>query len=207
MVVKEKRLFFRPDWESVVAPVVDYALSRVDVAPGKLVIFGWSMGAYLVAKARIKEHRAAALILDDGVFDFGHPFRSQTPGFVKYMIRHHGDAVANAILRLVMWASTGTKWGLLNGKWTFGAASEVDFLRRVMTYTLEGSAGEIKMPALILDVPDDHFLKGQPAALEKNVVCKTTFIALTAEEGASNCHTGSSSRLHQVIFDYLADIL
>lgn len=66
MAIKEKRLFFRPDWESVVTPVVDYALSRVDEAPGKLVIFGWSMGGYLVAKAGTKEHRAAALILGDG---------------------------------------------------------------------------------------------------------------------------------------------
>ncbi|KFX95820.1 hypothetical protein O988_05616 [Pseudogymnoascus sp. VKM F-3808] len=207
-VIREKRLFFRPDWENVVTPVMDYTLSRADVAADKVVIFGWSMGGYLVAKAATKEHRAAALILDDGVFDFGHPFLSQTPGFVKYMIQQHWDTAVNAILKLVMSKSTGTKWGLLNGKWTFGAASEAEFLRQVVTYTLEGSVGEIKTPTLILDAPDDHFLKGQPAALEKKMTCKTTFIALTTEEGAStHCHTGSSSRLHQVIFDYLAGIL
>ncbi|KFY47333.1 hypothetical protein V494_00036 [Pseudogymnoascus sp. VKM F-4513 (FW-928)] len=163
-VLREKRLFFRPDWESVITPVVDYTLSRADVAADKLVIFGWSMGGYLVSKAATKEHH------------------TRLP---KYMIRNHWDAAANAILRLVMWTSTGTKWGLLNGKWTFGAASEAEFLRQVMAYTLEGSAGEIKTPALILDAPEDHFLKGQPVALEKNMVCKTTLVALTAEEGAT----------------------
>jgi pimeloyl-ACP methyl ester carboxylesterase len=208
MAIRRQRLFFRPDWENVVKPVVDYTLSRADVAPDKLVIFGWSMGGYLVAKAATKEHRAAALILDDGVYDFGHPFLSQTPDFLQYMIGQHWDAAANVILRLVMRTSTGTRWGLLNGKWTFGVASEAEFLRQVANYTLDGSAGEIKTPALILDAPDDHFLKGQPAALEKKVVCKKTFVALTVEEGASShCHMGSFSRLHQVIFDYLADTL
>ena len=38
----EQQLLTRPDWDNVVAPVVDYALSRPDVDPGRIALIGWS---------------------------------------------------------------------------------------------------------------------------------------------------------------------
>ncbi|KAJ5383281.1 Peptidase M35 deuterolysin [Penicillium concentricum] len=72
--IRRQHLHFRPDWENVLTPVVDYALTRTDIDVNAIVIFGWSMGGYLVARGAMQDHRAQAIILDDGVYDFGSAF-------------------------------------------------------------------------------------------------------------------------------------
>jgi dienelactone hydrolase len=66
-------LSLRPDWERVVSPVVDYALSRDDVDPKRIAIYGASMGGYMVARAAAFEHRIVAAITDPGVWDVATP--------------------------------------------------------------------------------------------------------------------------------------
>ncbi|MEU9978895.1 hypothetical protein [Streptomyces sp. NPDC051014] len=49
--LREQRLFLRPDWEAVVTPVVGYALTRPEVASGRMVLMDYSLGGYLTARA------------------------------------------------------------------------------------------------------------------------------------------------------------
>ena len=65
----EKGVPFRPDWEAVITPVVDFLLARRDVAKRKLAIWGISQGGYWVPRAMAFEHRIAAGIADPGVVD------------------------------------------------------------------------------------------------------------------------------------------
>jgi alpha-beta hydrolase superfamily lysophospholipase len=58
--IRQQKLVFRPDWEAVITPVINYALTREEIAPKKLVLFGYSLGAFLVARAAAFEHRPAA---------------------------------------------------------------------------------------------------------------------------------------------------
>lgn len=202
--LREQRLFFRPDWEKVITPVVDFTLAQPCVDNDKLVIMGVSMGSYLVGRAAAFEHRAAAIIVSDGVYDFGSAFRNETPAIGKFMVKQGWDDVINTIMRQYMRWNTGFRWGILNGMWVFGLSSEADVLRTVEAYTLEGVVDRIKTPMLVLDAPDDHFLKGQPRELFKRLECDKDFVEMTSEEGAStHCHMGSGARLNQVIFDYL----
>jgi hypothetical protein len=43
---------FRPDWEAVVTPVIDYALTRADVDGRKVALMGISFGGYLLRARR-----------------------------------------------------------------------------------------------------------------------------------------------------------
>lgn len=72
-VVREQGLYFRPDWEAVVTPVVDLALTLPEADPERLVLLGMSLGGYLAARAAAFEHRLAACILYDGVWDVHEP--------------------------------------------------------------------------------------------------------------------------------------
>lgn len=54
----------RPDWEYVVRPVIDYALTRSDVDPTRLALAGWSVGGYLALRGAGGEPRLAACIAD-----------------------------------------------------------------------------------------------------------------------------------------------
>jgi hypothetical protein len=62
-------LYFRPDWEEVVTPVVDFALGRPEVDPERIAIMGVSQAGYWVPRAVAFEHRIAAAIADPGVLD------------------------------------------------------------------------------------------------------------------------------------------
>jgi alpha-beta hydrolase superfamily lysophospholipase len=69
--VHRERLTFRPDWERVVAPVVDFALTLPGVDPEKLALMGISMGGVLAPRAAAFEKRISALMSNDGLYDFG----------------------------------------------------------------------------------------------------------------------------------------
>src|ERR1700761_5207472 len=43
----EQGIPLRPDWETVIRPVVDFALTLPYVDPHKIVLSGWSLGGYL----------------------------------------------------------------------------------------------------------------------------------------------------------------
>ena len=51
-VIRKQKIPFRHDWERVVTPVVDYALTRSEVIdPTCIALMGISMGGYLAARA------------------------------------------------------------------------------------------------------------------------------------------------------------
>jgi hypothetical protein len=59
----------RPDWEQVITPVVDHALTRPDVDPARVALMGDSQGGYWVPRALGFEHRVAAGVADPGVWE------------------------------------------------------------------------------------------------------------------------------------------
>ena len=75
----ERGIPFRPDWENVLTPVVDHLLTRDDVDPGKLAVYGVSQGGYWVPRALAFEHRFAAAIADGGVVDVSRTWTRHIP--------------------------------------------------------------------------------------------------------------------------------
>lgn len=206
--LRDQGLVFRPDWEAVITPVVDYALSRQEIAPDGIALFGYSLGGYLVARAAAFEHRVAAIILDDGVFDFSAAFRDSLPPFLSSWITEGRDDAALPVLAMLTQLSVHMRWAMNNGIWAMGAASAADLIRKSADYTLDGVAGRIECPTLILDAENDQFLKGQPQLVEKALSAPATLVTLTEAEGAGeHCHMGAMSRAHSVIFDWLDDTL
>ncbi|MEU9979364.1 alpha/beta hydrolase [Streptomyces sp. NPDC051014] len=201
--LREQRLIFRPDWEAVVTPVVDYALTRPEIAPAQVALMGYSLGGFLVARAAAYEHRLAALVLDDGLYDFHDAHMRTMPPFLREWIETGRDDLANQVVSLLM-DNTQMRWALRNGMWTFGADSPADYIRRTSAYTLEGVAQLIDCPTLILDAENDQFFRGQPQSVNEALTCPRTLITLTEDEGAGeHCHMGAMSRFHQVAFDWL----
>ncbi|MFJ8471279.1 alpha/beta hydrolase family protein [Kitasatospora sp. NPDC094011] len=206
--LREQGLFFRPDWEAVVTPVVDYALTRPEIDPDRIALVGYSLGGYLTARAAAHEHRLAALVLDDGLYDYHDAHTRMMPPFLREWIEAGRDDLAEPVLALLMQVSTQLRWALRNGVWAFGAASASDYIRRTVDYTLEGVAGLIECPTLILDAEDDQFFHGQPQLVEAALTCPRTLVTLPEAEGAGeHCHMGAMARFQQVAFDWLDDTL
>ena len=57
----------RPDWESVIGPVVDFALTLPGVDTDRIALSGWSLGGYLALRGASGEPRLAACIADPGL--------------------------------------------------------------------------------------------------------------------------------------------
>jgi pimeloyl-ACP methyl ester carboxylesterase len=200
-----QKLVMRPDWEAVITPVVDYALSRSEIADDRLAVFGYSLGGYLVARAAAFEHRPAALILDNGIHDFHAAFAGSMPAFLQSWIDEGRDDAVIPVLTMIADVSTNVRWGLRNGMWVFGADSFADLIRTVTDYTLDGIAHQIVTPTLIMDPENDQYLGGQPKLVEKALTgAPTTLVTLTEEEGSGE-HTsaGGLGRAHQAMFDWL----
>ncbi|MFI9329321.1 alpha/beta hydrolase family protein [Kitasatospora sp. NPDC052868] len=73
-------LVFRPDWEHVVTPVVDFAEALPDVDNSRIALLGISMGGVLAPRAAAFEHRLAALVAVDGLYDLGETSVRSIPG-------------------------------------------------------------------------------------------------------------------------------
>ncbi|MFJ5812188.1 alpha/beta fold hydrolase [Streptomyces sp. NPDC093093] len=202
--LREQALVFRPDWEAVVTPVVDYALTRAEIDPDQLVLLGYSLGGYLTARAAAHEQRLAALILDDGLYDYYDAHTQVMPLFLREWVETGRDDLANPVASLLMKGNTQLRWALRNGVWAFGAASVADYIRRTADYTLDGVAQLIDCPTLILDAENDQFFHGQPQRVQAALTCPHTLITLPEAEGAGeHCHMGAMSRFHQIAFDWL----
>src|SRR5271156_4444114 len=78
--IHRERLPFRPDWEEVVTPVVDFAVKLPGVDTAKIALMGVSFGGYLALRAAAFEKRIAAVIANDGVYDYGAANLSAVPG-------------------------------------------------------------------------------------------------------------------------------
>jgi pimeloyl-ACP methyl ester carboxylesterase len=203
--LREQGLVFRADWEAVITPVVDYALTRKEIAAERIALFGYSLGGYLVARAAAFEHRVAALILDDGIRDFHAAFVNALPPTVLSWIEEGRDDVAVPVLSMIAAADTQSQWALNNGVWALGADNAADLVRRTEAYTIEGVAQQVTTPTLILDAENDQFLKGQPQEAERALThADTTLVTLTNAEGAGeHTHAGALGRAHQTMFDWL----
>ncbi|WP_063773424.1 alpha/beta fold hydrolase [Streptomyces rubellomurinus] len=202
--LREQGLVLRPDWEAVVTPVLDFALTRPEIAPDGLALMGYSLGGYLSARAAAHEHRLAALVLNDGLYDYHQAHTRLMPPFLREWVGAGRDDLADPVLSLMMQASTQLRWALRNGVWTFGADSAADYIRRTADYTLDGVAPLIDCPTLVLDAEHDQFFHGQPQLVRAALTCPHTLVTLSESEGAGeHCHMGAMARFQQVTFDWL----
>lgn len=206
--LREDGLVFRPDWETVISPVIDFALTRPEFAADKLALFGYSLGALLISRAAAFDKRPAALILDDGMYDFFGANAALMPPFLTEWVRSGNDEAFLPVAQLLMKSNTGARWAMRNGVWTTGASSVADYLRKTADYTLEGIIDRIEAPTLVLEAEDDKFLQGQPAKVAAGLKAPHKLVTLTNADGAGeHCHMGAMRLFGQTTFDWLDEVL
>ncbi|MET7355338.1 alpha/beta hydrolase family protein [Streptomyces mirabilis] len=196
--VREQGLHFRPDWEAVVTPVVDFALTVPEADPDRLVLVGTSLGGYLAARAAAFEHRLAAVVLHDGTWDFHTVVAAladraaSLPGGIEALMAH----------------STEVRWIVRNGRWTLGVSTLDEMVKATEEYKMAGIADRITCPTLVLDAENDQFFKGQPQRLFAELTCQKELITFREDEGAGeHCHEGAMFLFHQRTFDWLDTLL
>mgnify|MGYP003808621541 CR=1 FL=1 len=207
-VIRIQKLPFRHNWETVVTPVVDYAVSRKEVDAERVALMGISFGGYLAPRAIAFEKRIKACIANGGVYDF-HMTAHLTEEMEKFLDTEEGAEEIDRDIYEKMKTDPSFRWVMANGMFTFHAPSPSAWLRMTRPYTMKDVAAKITCPILIVDSEGDRDMPGQAAKLYNALVSPgKEFMLFTKEEGAEeHCQMGALLISNARILDWLDDIL
>lgn len=205
-------LVFRPDWENVVTPVVDWVMARHDVDTSRVGLLGLSMGGLLAPRAAAFEHRLAACVAVDGIYELGSTVLSHFPGTraeVEAALRAEHAPEVDVAMQHLMASDPTVRWAITNGMYVMGVDSPRAFAACYLDYTLAGGVAEqITCPTLVCDGEADMFWAGQPQELFDHLNCPKTFLRFTNAEGAgAHSQFGAQRLAYARIFDWLDDTL
>ncbi|HST38004.1 MAG TPA: alpha/beta fold hydrolase [Conexibacter sp.] len=206
-------LTMRHDWETVVAAIVDHALTRPDVNAQEIVLSGWSFGGLLAPRAAGREHRIAALVADPGQWD-------QRAGVVPMLPLSDADKAAfpeidpSALDPLVAAldapdADPMMQWRLRDrGMLVHGRATLYETLAEMCRFTVSDVAADIACPTLLTMNDGDPASRGAQILFDALTVEQKTLMPFTGAEGASGHCEGAGRRLyHQRVYDWLDETL
>lgn len=209
-VRRQQDLGFIPEWEKVVSPVVDFLVEKPEVDNKKIALVGYSMGAWLAVRAAAFEHRLAAVLAVDGVFDVFQAYYNQIPAPIRALYdageMDKVDGMISSVLASGK-ASTAFRWGVEQGVWSFKAKSVTDFMEKTRPMTLKGIEDQIKCPVWVGCAADDMFFEDQPELLRDALGDRATYKRLTADDGASNhCHVGAMAMANAEILGWFEKV-
>ena len=199
-------LTFRPDWEEVITPVVDFLSARADVDSEKLALLGVSQGGYWVPRALAFEHRIAAAVADPGVVDVSTTILGHLPHVMIKLLESGEREKFDRDIEWTLRISPTTRSLLALRMRPYGVSSPYDFFSIVRDYALTDEViAQISTPVLVTDPENEQFWPGQSRELfEKLPGEAKAIIAFTQEEGAdSHCEPAAAGLRGERIFDWL----
>ncbi|MBL8541862.1 MAG: prolyl oligopeptidase family serine peptidase [Betaproteobacteria bacterium] len=175
-------LTFRPDWERVVTPVVDFALARKGVDPKRIAIQGISQGGYWVPRALAFEKRIAAAIADPGVVDVSTSWTATLPPPMLELLKAGRKDEFDSYMTKML--DPATKNSLVFRMRPYGTTSYYDAFKATMTYNLTDVVGKIRCPMLITEPANEAFWPGQSQRLYDLLTCPKTLVPFSVSDGA-----------------------
>jgi Esterase FrsA-like len=201
-------LYFRPDWEKVVTPVVDFALRLPEVDPERIAIQGVSQAGYWVPRAVAFEHRIAAAVADPGVCDVSTSWFSHLPQDMQELLERGQKEEFDRYIEEGMQTSEALRYTVRFRMRPYGTDSPYEAYKMVRQYKLDGVAEKIRCPMLVTDPDNEQFWPGQSRRLYKALTCPKQLVSFTAAEGAdSHCEPKALGLRNQRIFDWLDETL
>jgi pimeloyl-ACP methyl ester carboxylesterase len=206
-VIREQKIPFRPNWETVVTPVVNFALKQPEVDPNRIALMGISLGGYLAPRAAAFENRIKVCITNGGVYNF-HTVMRLTEEEEKSLDTKEGSEEIDKSLYIEMKKNPSLRWSIGNGMFTFQAASPSEWLRMTRAYTMKGIADKIRCHMLVVDSEEDKDMPGQAIQLYNALTCPKDFMLFTKKEGAEeHCQIGANVISNERILDWLDDTM
>ncbi len=188
---------FRPDMNVPMKAVIDYAIGRPDVDPGRLAAYGYSGGGGFVPQAAMHDPRIKAIAMSSAVVD-AYPLFSTMPVVlatkkeIASWTTFHGN-----IVKTICW-----RWGVPLDKPSGLAKANKGF-----TF----DPAKVTVPALLI-IGEGEYKSEEVKRQQK--VCMDNFrnpmkkmVITPTNEGATNhCVMENRSLVSQVLFDWLDEI-
>jgi hypothetical protein len=179
----EQGLVFRPDFEHVVTPAIDWLLQRPEVDADNLILVGRSFAGYLAPRAATAEHRIAALVCDPAQPDLAA--RLPSGRFARFAAPVAALQMRLSRDRAEFFGARMASHGLSD------VAAYFDELRR---YNMLDVASQISCPTLAIECEGD-FTGGGGQVLADAVSGPAELIRLSADSGAGGHCGGVGQRV------------
>ncbi|KAE9375811.1 alpha/beta-hydrolase [Stipitochalara longipes BDJ] len=211
---RQQNLGFRSDWWNVVTPVVDYLETRNDVDTERIALQGLSFGGLLAPRAASREHRLAAVLAIEGLYNFQAPFVAdlgeispKLPLLFKDGNKTEFDKAINAV-RANKPSPTAIRWYFDQGLWSFKLTSPFDWITSLGEYTLtKDIVDNITCPVFVGSGQDDLNAPGQPETVAAWLGSKGHYHLFPTALGAGeHCQLGAELQLAQVTQDWLSGV-
>lgn len=201
-VLRESGRAFRADWDKVVTPVVDFALTLEEVDSSRIALHGISMGGVLAPLAAAKEHRLAAMIANGGLYSYHEILLGRATPEVLANPDTYNKFVAEASKK-----NTTFRWAVNHGMYSFGGKTPADYFELTKPFAAT-DADQIRCKTLVVDSEQEGFFVGQPKKLFDKLTCEKTLMHFaTAEALGAHCQAGAEAAGSQKIYDWLDEAL
>jgi pimeloyl-ACP methyl ester carboxylesterase len=208
-VITEQSLPFRPDWENVVTPVVDFALTLDGVDPDRIALMGWSFGGYLAPRAATAEPRLAACISDSGPYDLRAASLDRIPGVLARRYEAGSTWAARLLERILARVANKptTGWGLRRNLYVHGLTDPIAYLEMSRDYSLRGLEQNISCPTLVCTTEGDD-VSARATELAAALTCPHELVVFKGVDGVSgHCEMTGRAQFHRRAFDWLDHVL
>jgi Prolyl oligopeptidase family len=206
----EQRILFRPDWETVLSPVLEAMLARRDVDADRVAVIGVGQGGYWVARALAFEHRFAAAIVDPGIVDVLTAWTDRLPNTMRQQLSDRREAAFDREMHLAGLFAPGSAQVLQFHGEPYGhnGGSAFRLFMTVAAYRLGGEVQHIETPLLITESEVEPLWPGQSRQLYDRLPGAKELVTFTADEGAGGHGEPLAHALRETrMFDWLEDHL
>jgi esterase/lipase len=205
--LRELGLTFRPDWEKVITPVVDFALEQPGVDPTRIMLTGLSFGGSLVARAVAFEKRVRICIPNPAHYSWWDFLSSEIFATIPKAQELAAntpklfDAAVNVYLQT---APPAHRWWFKSAMWKFGAASPSELLAILPAYTNADIVDQITCKVLVMASEAEAYGADYGVQFYDALKTEKERILFTAEDTALlHNQTGAISVSVQRMYDWI----
>jgi len=209
LALRVRKLPFRPDWEKVITPIIDYATTLKSVDPKRIAIMGLSFGGALVPRALAFEHRLKLAIVNPGVLNWGEAMFehfNSIPG-VSYLYRNNQDLFNNFVgLMGKVWPTA--EWYFKDAAAKHGVQTPSQLFTELGKFNNEPIVHLIQTPLLIMEGTEEAASPGQSKKLFDALRSPKEIMIFDSTTTAQlHCQTGGLAYASDRLFDWIEDRL
>lgn len=192
-------LHFRPDWEQVVAQVLDFGLAIPGVDAERVGLMGLSFGAFLSVRAAAFEKRIKLCVADPGSLNWGASIINHFPPPLRQAI-----VGPEFVRRAFTWTAEHTplEWLIRDYAWKHGVGNE-DVFKTLEAYDNTPLVDQIECKMLVMDGAEE-MARPQGLQLFDALSCEKHYMFFDKDSTAqAHCQIGAYATATEYLFNWL----